>query len=422
MNILIDQKNNLIIFTFTIYIFFWSFNILGDNILRYLIFIPFVISVFEINLRKNKLALYKFLIIPIFLIIHYLLANFINSTPIFLRDFVAISFISIIVFTFLFYRSLLYANIANILKVYFLLLLIFSIFTEKSLDVGSCSSSFFYYFPILENISISKGFFLENSHLAMVNIAAILSGYYYFFKKKDLLILILTSSSLIINIFNLSTTFLAGYIICSILIFFKSKNFYFKIFIFGSSAIFAIFLYFSHDCNKKYSYINIDDIKNETIQRDKTGELTSNVYERSIIISINTLKNYPLGWGYDGSVKATKNYLQYLKDKNKNSKNMQENLFDRFVWNVNLRDALGNIFKILIEFGYLSLPLIFSFFLYLKNSKISEFEIFIISIFIVQLFRGAGYINGGFILAFSEIFLSRYIIINNHHLNKKSPN
>ena len=25
---------------------------------------------------------------------------------------------------------------------------------------------------------------------------------------------------------------------------------------------------------------------------------------------------------------------------------MQENLFDRFVWNVNLRDALGNIFKI----------------------------------------------------------------------------
>ena len=137
MNILIDQKNKLIIFTFTIYIFFWSFNILGDNILRYLIFIPFVISVFEINLRKNKLALYKFLIIPIFLIIHYLLANFINSTPIFLRDFVAISFISIIVFTFLFYRSLLYANIANILKVYFLLLLIFSIFTEKSLDVGS---------------------------------------------------------------------------------------------------------------------------------------------------------------------------------------------------------------------------------------------------------------------------------------------
>ncbi len=421
MNILINQKNKFIIFIFTIYIFFWSFNIFGDNILRYLILIPFVISIFDINF-KNKSNLYRYLIIPLFLLIHYLLTNFINSTPILLRDFIAISFISIIIFTFLFYRSILFENIANILKIYFLLLIIFSMLTEKSFDVGSCSSSFFYYFPLLKDISISKGFFLENSHLAMVNIAAILSGYYYFFKKKDFLILILASSSLIINIFNLSTTFLAGYIICSMLFFFICKNFYFKIFIFISSTIFAIFLYFSHDCNKKYSYINFDDIKNETIQRDKTGELTSNIYERSIIISINTLKNYPLGWGYDGSIKATKNYLQYLKDKKSSGNIIYEYRFDRFVWNVNLRDALGNIFKILIEFGYLSLPLMFLFFFYIKNNKISEFEIFIISIFIVQLFRGAGYINGGFILAFSEIFLSRYFIINNLHLNKKSPN
>ena len=35
---------------------------------------------------------------------------------------------------------------------------------------------------------------------------------------------------------------------------------------------------------------------------------------------------------------------------------------------------------------------------------------------------GAGYINGGFILAFTEIFILKYLIINNRHLKRKSPN
>ena len=33
--------------------------------------------------------------------------------------------------------------------------------------------------------------------------------------------------------------------------------------------------------------------------------------------------------------------------------------------------------------------------------------------FFVQLFRGAGYINGGFIIALTEIFLARYFLISN---------
>ena len=91
---------------------------------------------------------------------------------------------------------------------------------------------------------------------------------------------------------------------------------------------------------------------------------------------------------------------------------------DPIIWELNIRDALGNIFKLIIEFGYLNIVLIFIFLKYIINSKISEIEIFFLSIFIIQLFRGAGYINGGFIVAFSEIFLAKYFIINNHHLNK----
>ena len=73
------------------------------------------------------------------------------------------------------------------------------------------------------------------------------------------------------------------------------------------------------------------------------------------------------------------------------------------VWQYNLRDALGNVFKLLIEFGYLNIFLIIVFINYIRKN-ITEFEIFLISIFVVQLFRGAGYINGGFIIAFTEIF------------------
>ena len=86
---------------------------------------------------------------------------------------------------------------------------------------------------------------------------------------------------------------------------------------------------------------------------------------------------------------------------------------DLLIWKFNYRDALGNLFKIIIEFGFISfvlLPLIIKFF---KRQNINEFEIFILSIFFVQLFRGAGYINGVFIIALTEIFLARYFLISN---------
>ena len=161
---------------------------------------------------------------------------------------------------------------------------------------------------------------------------------------------------------------------------------------------------FNEDCNKKFVGINIDEIKDEKLQRGNGG-LTSKIYERSIIISLKTLKNKPLGWGYDGTIKATKNYENSRKQKNLH--------MDLLIWKFNYRDALGNLFKIIIEFGFISfvlLPLIIKFF---KRQNINEFEIFILSIFFVQLFRGAGYINGGFIIALTEIFLARYFLISN---------
>ena len=98
-----------------------------------------------------------------------------------------------------------------------------------------------------------------------------------------------------------------------------------------TSIIFAIFFYQSYDCNKKYKSINIEDIKNENIERKKGGELTASIYERSAIISLRTLKNNPIGWGYSGTIKATKEYLIFRENKNKNL------FINEGIWELNKR-------------------------------------------------------------------------------------
>ncbi len=415
MNLILNLKNKIIILSFLFFIFFWSFSIYGNYQLRYFIIIPFIFSFLE----KDNFSYinFKFLgLIPLFLIIHYILTNFINSTSFNIRDFLSIIFLSIVVYTFSIYRLLIIKEFANILKLYFILLVIFSLISSRAIDVGSCSASLYQLFPILKILPFSKGFFIENSHLAMMNIGSVLSGIYICFKRKDLFLLILVILSLLINLLNASTTFILGYILCSTLFILITKKKSFQIFLGVTSIIFAIFFYQSYDCNKKYTSIKIEDIKNENIERKKGGELTASIYERSAIISLRTLKNNPIGWGYSGTIKATKEYLIFRENKNKNL------FIHEGMWELNTRDALGNVFKLTIEFGFFSIIILFLFIIYLKRIKLTEFEIFVISLFVVQLFRGAGYINGGFILAFTEIFILKYLIINNRHPKKKSPN
>lgn len=409
MNITLKLKDNIIVLSFVFYIFLWGFSINNNYILRYFILIPFLISFIDkrhLQLINQK----KFFIIPLFLVLHYLIINLINSETFLIRDIFGIIFLCTIIYTFLIYKELLIKNFIKILKTYFFFLILSSLIYERNVEIGSCSSSFLATFTIFENISISKGFFIENSHLAMVNIGALISSLYVLVKKSDKLLLFFTILSFLINILNLSTTFILGYIICSILFVFLFDKKIFKNILILTSIIFAIFFYYSYDCKKKYSYINLEDIKKEKLVRDKSGDLTSTIYERSIILSLRTLKTNPLGWGFDGTIKATNEFFNYRDNKNLH--------LDYLVWQYNLRDALGNVFKLLIEFGYLNIFLIIVFINYIRKKNITEFEIFLISIFVVQLFRGAGYINGGFIIAFTEIFLASYILKKNQYPKK----
>ena len=74
----------------------------------------------------------------------------------------------------------------------------------------------------------------------------------------------------------------------------------------------------------------------------------------------------------------------------------------------NIYDGSTNISKLITEFGLFGiLLLLIVFFYYLKNKKINNINIFLLSLIFMQLLRGVGYFNGGFLLAiillFSEI-------------------
>ena len=78
---------------------------------------------------------------------------------------------------------------------------------------------------------------------------------------------------------------------------------------------------------------------------------------------------------------------------------------------LNLKDGLSNFFKMINEFGFFSLLIFYLFIRYLLNrEKIDSYNLFIITLFITQCIRGAGYFNGGFIFCVLEfIYFEKFI-------------
>ena len=145
------------------------------------------------------------------------------------------------------------------------------------------------------------------------------------------------------------------------------------------------------------------EIVNKTIRTITGKNTTSIIYERSISTNIATFKKNILGWGFNNNDMATKNWI----NDNKYLMNVRK------IYGLNYNDGLGNLFKLINEFGIFVFLLFYYFSFYLlKKEKIKPHKIFFISIFVVQLFRSAGYFNGGFLLAIIEILFFKKFIKN----------
>jgi hypothetical protein len=135
---------------------------------------------------------------------------------------------------------------------------------------------------------------------------------------------------------------------------------------------------------------------------------TTLIYERSAVLTINTLYNQPFGWGNEGMDEATINLINKPEYKN----------IMPGARVLNLKDGLSNFFKMINEFGFFSLLIFYLFIRYLLNlEKIDSFNLFIITLFITQCIRGAGYFNGGFIFCLLEfIYFEKFT-----NQSKQSP-
>jgi hypothetical protein len=167
----------------------------------------------------------------------------------------------------------------------------------------------------------------------------------------------------------------------------------------------------------KINDFNLNDIKELKLEKNTsnkyiTKNLTTFIYERSSVLTINTILHNKLGWGFDGMDNATKNLLNNPK------------YADVYVGAkvLNLNDGLSNFFKILNEFGIFSLIILFIFIKYLINQKtLSIFNLFIITLFITLCIRGAGYFNGGFIFCLFEfLYLNKSFYKSKFNLKKET--
>ena len=137
---------------------------------------------------------------------------------------------------------------------------------------------------------------------------------------------------------------------------------------------------------EKLKEIDLD--KYNKISQNWTLNLTTQVYIRSFYILYESLKQKPFGWGFNNYELANNHYKYDVPYINPST------LY------FNKKDASNNFVKLLVEFG------IFGFILLLYLARISlsnniepNLKIFFIPLIITQLIRGAGYFNGGFLIA-----------------------
>ena len=402
--------------------------------LRYIIVIPFI----RLLLSKNFISILKSLYFPFLVIVHLIIVKLITGNPYTTRDFLSIILLVVVFTTVYNYRLIIIKNFHQIIKYFVIIFVIlfslyFSLFFPHL--VLNCYNGWF---------SQTRFLFLENSHFALMSVPTIVYYNLYFLNLKNLNIknnfeLWLYVLFLIYSFINFSTTFLCGIILINFLLIifylfrFKNEN---KKKIIATSLIFIIVssftMLFKSECKKrsydfiigseKYIPIAMENIKNymgclyeKNILGDDGCELKKNsgVYEiylesynnpnfsiEVLITSLNiarvSLFDEPIGYGFNNYNFAHKKYVyQFTRD-------------DLGIRKANKFDAASNFSKIISEFGFLGIFFLLYFgYFFIKNQKDDPINIFVISVVVLQLIRGVGYFNGGFILF---MILSYYLL------------
>ena len=429
---------NYIFFFFLIsFLFLWDVNFLilknlfFENLfskfnisLRYLILFLLVPIFFFIIKNKFYFSIFKIfnnqkyiVFFSLFVLFQYFFVNFLYLQNIQFNEILSLFFFILLALIYSYFRDFLLNNFHKILFIYLFLFIIFSVSSDYNIsNVGACNNNFYLndLFHDKLKLNLSKSFYLENSHMSMMMPGVFFSAMLILTKSRNYLFIFLFLLSIIITWLNSSSTFFISYFICQVvtfIIFYKKISNKFLIY---SSIFFLIncfIFFFNENCTKKVTDINLKNVFEKKLSTEGgSNKLTSIIYERSLIISLDTIYERPLGWGYDGMHKAT----DYLFKKSE-----YENVY-YLVKLLNFKDGLGNFFKLVTEFGFFSYFIFLFFVKYIFNiKKIVPYNLFIIALFITQCLRGAGYLNGGFAFCLFEIFYIKKMLSKNFSLSNE---
>jgi hypothetical protein len=374
--------------------FFWDFRILKfDPRLLIILLLIFTLSKYKIILSNNykKLFIYGSSIF-VFIAVHFYINLLIDKKNIivFPKD---IFFLYIIFIAVILNLDLIRKNLRSII---FFFVFFFVISTTLYFIING------YKHPFLMSCSYHGGwhaytrfFFSENSHLAIMSVPIIIfyliGNNFINLSKIEKFFLIIF---FLVAIINYTATFLVGLVLSLIAIYisnyknFKKENIIFAILLFLLSCF---FIFTDKECSEK-----IFKTKASVFGTEKNLSLSGAVFVNSLNIAMTTIKDRPLGWGFNRYEFAYKKYVISETEKFKLSSYHHK----QFEWNLNSKDGSNNLAKLLTEFGIFSF-IIFIFFTYFLFSKKSTFQekSFLIPLVLTQLLlRGAGYFNGGFML------------------------
>ena len=456
--------NYLYLLLFTAFFFLWSvditslfknFNLISVKYLKLLslnhLILFLILPITYSFIRERKFTILKLfnnqkliLWLTIFIVSHFFFVNFFYKENIKIYEILNLCFIVFLALIYSNYRNFLSKNFEKILFLYHILFIVYSIYKENLIDnTGQCNNTFNIakYLKTYFTINLSNSFYTENSHLAMMMVSIFFSSFFIWAKSKktNFLLVFLLFTSIFILVLNYSTTFAICYFICQlVLIIFFYKKIPKVFWIFSILFLLLNLLIFFADkhCTKKITDFSLKDIKEKRLNKNlgitnlkdwnnmpnyfsgfdsyesvfdlKPKNLTTLIYERSIILTLDTFTHHLLGWGNDGMDNATISLMNKPEYETEFVGNWE------ILKDMNLKDGLSNMFKILNEFGIFSFVLLYFFIKYLiRLEDLSVYNIFIITLFITMSIRGAGYFNGGFIFCLFELFYFNKPNINN---------
>ena len=144
----------------------------------------------------------------------------------------------------------------------------------------------------------------------------------------------------------------------------------------------------------------LDQLTKTNYYLNSSINVTTIVHLNHYMIAFYTLKLKTFGYGFQNYEKASTEFAK----KNKLSDDYST------VTYLNKNDGSNNLNKLLVEFSYLNILLVVLFFIFnFKTNLNNPSKVFIFSIIITQLFRAAGYFNGGFLFVIVMGFFSIFI-------------